>query len=122
MSVMYVSLTQESRVSVPQRKALITRDTEGRQQVEPLVKERLEAGGRRVGWMKQVVNLLTGRTQSGHCRGGREVHRDLKRDNGGMIHETCYQEPTNPLFIYSRVESFKSVTPVTTPSCDVTVY
>lgn len=59
-------LTQESWVSVAQRKALIAGDAKRRQQVEPLVQERLEAGGRRVGWMKQVVNLLTGRTQSGH--------------------------------------------------------
>lgn len=61
---------------VAQRKALVPRDTEGRQQVEPLVQERLEAGGRRVGGMKQVVNLLAGRAQSGHWRGGR---RDLKK-------------------------------------------
>lgn len=60
---MYVhGLTQESGVSITQRKALIAGNTKGRQQVEPLVQERLEARGRGVGWMKQVVNLLTGWT------------------------------------------------------------
>lgn len=66
--VLEPKLTQESRVSVTQRETLVTGDTEGRQRVEPLVQERLEAGGRGVGGMEQVINLLTGRTQSGHWR------------------------------------------------------
>lgn len=79
MYVCLCGLTQQSRVSVAQRKALVARDAEGRQQVKPLVQERLEAGGRRVGWMKQVVNLLTGRTQIRHWRRGRNTTRVKKR-------------------------------------------
>lgn len=56
-------------MSVAQRKALVARDTERRQHVEALVQERLKAGGRGIGWMEQVVNLLTGRTQSSHWSG-----------------------------------------------------
>lgn len=41
-------LTQEGRVSVAERETLVTRDAEGRERVEPLVQERLEAGGRGV--------------------------------------------------------------------------
>lgn len=62
-------------MSVTQRKALVTRNTEGRQHVEALVQERLEAGGRGIGWMEQVINLLTGRTQSGHWRGEENTMR-----------------------------------------------
>lgn len=65
----WCGLTQESWVSVTQRKALVTRNTEGRQHVETLVQERLKAGGRGISWMEQVINLLTGRTQGGHWRG-----------------------------------------------------
>ena len=67
-------LTQESWVSVAQRKALVTGDAEGRQQVEAFVEERLQARGRRIGWMEQVINLLTGRTQSRHWRGEAKTH------------------------------------------------
>lgn len=38
-------LTQEGRVSVAQRETLVARDAEGRKRVEPLVQERLQAGG-----------------------------------------------------------------------------
>lgn len=38
-------LTQEGRVSVTQRETLVAGDAEGRQRVEPLVQERLQAGG-----------------------------------------------------------------------------
>lgn len=62
-------LTQERRVSVAQREALVAGDAEGRQQVEALVQQGLEARGRGVGRVEQVVNLLTRRTQGGHWRG-----------------------------------------------------
>lgn len=55
-------LTQESWESIAQGEALVAADTKGRQQVEPLVQERLKAWGWGVGWMKQVVDLLTGWT------------------------------------------------------------
>lgn len=58
--------TQESRVSVPQRKSLISGDAEGGEQVEAFVQQRLQAGGRRVCRVEQVVHLLAGRTQSRH--------------------------------------------------------
>lgn len=64
----FSGLTQESWVSVTQGKALVARDAEGGQHVEALVQERLEARGRGVGRVEQVVNLLTGRTQSRHWR------------------------------------------------------
>lgn len=80
-------LTQESRVSVAQRKALVARDAERRQRVEALVQERLQAGGRGIGWMEQVVNLLTGRTQSSHCR--REVNAMKVKE---MIDKTVFTE------------------------------
>lgn len=63
-------------MSVAQRKTLITRNTEGRQHVEALVQERLEAGGRGIGWVEQVVNLLTGRTQSGDWRWREDTVRE----------------------------------------------
>lgn len=59
-------LTQERRVSVSQGEALVSGDGEGRQQVEPFVQQRLEAGGGRVGRMEQVINLLTGGMESRH--------------------------------------------------------
>lgn len=72
----FSGLTQESRVSVTQGKALVPRDAEGGQHVEALVQERLEARGRGVGRVEQVVNLLTGRTQSRHW--GRRRRKDGK--------------------------------------------
>lgn len=64
-------------MSVAQRKALVTGDAEGRQQVEAFVQERLEARGRRIGWMEQVINLLAGRTQSRHWRAEANTLRNL---------------------------------------------
>lgn len=62
-------------MAVAQGEALVAGDAERRQQVEPLVQERLQAGGGRVGGVKQVVELLTGRTQRRHWGGvrGQEV-------------------------------------------------
>lgn len=66
-------------MSVAQREALVAGDAEGRQQVEALVQQGLEARGRGVGRVEQVVNLLTRRTQGGHWRGR----------NGGVLKTRC---------------------------------
>lgn len=66
-SVVSGLLTQQGRVAVPQREALVAGDVERRQEVKFPLKERLQAGRRRVGWVEQVVDLLAGGTQLRHC-------------------------------------------------------
>lgn len=61
------SLTQQGRVAVPQREALVAGNVEGRQQVKLPLQQGLQAGRRRVGWVEQVVDLLAGGTQLRHC-------------------------------------------------------
>lgn len=66
-------------MTVAQREALVAGDAEGREQVEALVQQWLEARGRRVGRVEQVVHLLTRWTQGGHWRGR----------NGGVLKTCC---------------------------------
>lgn len=61
-------LTQEGRVSVSEREPLVPGNAEGSEHVEALVQEGLEAGGRGIGGVEQVVDLLTGGAQGRHWR------------------------------------------------------
>lgn len=68
-------LTQEGRVSVAQGEPLVPGNAEGREHVEALVQERLQAGSRGIGGVEQVVNLLAGWAQGRHWRAERDGHR-----------------------------------------------
>lgn len=59
-------LTQQGRVSISQRKPLITGYTEGREKVKFPLQQRLQTGGRGISWVEQVVDLLACRPQLGH--------------------------------------------------------
>lgn len=71
-------LTQERRVSVAEGETLVPGHTEGREHVEALVQERLQAGSRGIGGVEQVVNLLAGWAQGRHWRVERDRRRSTK--------------------------------------------
>lgn len=64
------ALTQQRGAPVPQREALVAGDAEGRQGVEAPLQQRLQARGRRVRRVEQVVDLLAGGPQLENWRGG----------------------------------------------------
>lgn len=57
------SLTQQRGAAVPQRVALVAGDAERRQGVESPLEQRLQARGRRVSGVEEVVDLLAGGPQ-----------------------------------------------------------
>lgn len=59
-------LTQQGRVPVSQGKTLVAGHVEGRQEVKFPLQKRLQAASWGIGWMEQVVDLLTGRPQLGN--------------------------------------------------------
>lgn len=56
-------LTQQRGAAVAQRVALVSGDAERRQGVEPPLQQRLQARGRRVRGVEEVVDLLAGGPQ-----------------------------------------------------------
>lgn len=60
-------LTQQGRGAITQGVLLVSGHAEGWHSVEGLGQEGLQAGGTGIGGMEEVVDLLTGRTQLGHC-------------------------------------------------------
>ena len=80
------ALTQQRRAAVPQRVALVAGDAERRQGVESPLQQRLQARGRRVGGVEQVVDLLAGGPQLenwGLERGGQSQSLELAPPSGG---------------------------------------
>lgn len=69
-------------MSVSEREPLVPRNAEGSERVEALVQEGLEAGGRGIRGVEQVVDLLTGGTQGRHWRTdpGEDSERTITRN------------------------------------------